>query len=471
MWIENSVHPHTPTTQYCQKGHLTPSGNMLGLVSWPCTLEYEPLLYHRCMCLITSVLLLSLLTAYAKPNVFLGSYKPSPFPYRNPATLLTAGADGGVPYQLWYWQLRRARPEYRHSHTISESHSSAGSNGSWTERNCPLAQHQWFDPAIAKQNKTKPQNTFNQLSVLAQAVAAWWHLQSTWVHRQVVTERKGQLRLCCLDSWQTPNQFPHTDVTGQGWLIIRQYRLLHDIIIIIIIIFKDRGAPGQPGKCHCCSLGSCVSTGQTLHQHDCEAAVPDFDFCLKVKYVPVRHIVEGKQEQSVMCAVRFGTAPFVRPHWWREQLKLGSSFVLMREILTLGFASPPTHQSDKEQDRVSVTSRKEGRARKRPRCYPVPLSTASSLPAVTFPSNLWKAERQRVESSWQNHLPHTNILAFRTHWGACGHNSTPLLRSPRPGCEVKYGSHWAWYLYTWRLMPSLAHTSPVWTLHESAAGE
>lgn len=58
--------------------------------------------------------------------------------------------ENWVPYQLWYLQLRRAQPEYHRSHTISGSHSSAGSNGSWTERNCPSDQHQLFDPRIEK---------------------------------------------------------------------------------------------------------------------------------------------------------------------------------------------------------------------------------------------------------------------------------------------------------------------------------
>lgn len=62
--------------------------------------------------------------------------------------------ENWVPYQLWYLQLRRAQPAYHRSHTISESHSSAGSNGSWTERNCPWDQHQWFDPRIEKRNET-----------------------------------------------------------------------------------------------------------------------------------------------------------------------------------------------------------------------------------------------------------------------------------------------------------------------------
>lgn len=55
-----------------------------------------------------------------------------------------------------------------------------------------------------------------------------------------------------------------------------------------------------------------------------------------------------------MCAVHFGTAPFVRPHRWREQLKLGYGFVLMKEILTLGFVPASTHQSDQEYKTASV---------------------------------------------------------------------------------------------------------------------
>lgn len=181
--------------------------------------------------------------------------------------------QSGVPYQLWYLQLRRAQPEYHHSHTISESHSLAGSSGSWTGRNCLLGQRQWFGPGIAiKRKKSMFNNCHIQLKPLQQRyqcaksfsvlrsatteTSDLWtsghlakHLSMQTRFNQVLSAGVSRSVAWTINRWLISF---HADVSDQTWQNMQQYRLLPNIIIIL----KGAQPPGQPWRhCHC-FLGS-----------------------------------------------------------------------------------------------------------------------------------------------------------------------------------------------------------------------